>query len=133
MRSAVDICRFSPAISCRTMLMPCCMAPDHRVANRNRHRSWRSVSLSSSICLWTPSHIYAIKRLAVLPCGMPSGDVMEPRSDPTDTLWPFPFTPQDWAQTPLAVQAYVRALRDEVKQLHASVETLQARLRQNST
>jgi hypothetical protein len=42
---------------------------------------------------------------------------MEPLSDPTNTLWPFPFTPQDWAQTPLAVQAYVRALRDEVKQL----------------
>jgi hypothetical protein len=46
---------------------------------------------------------------------------MEPRSDPTDTIWPFPFTPQDWAQTPLAVQAYVRALRDEVQQLHDGV------------
>ena len=58
---------------------------------------------------------------------------MEPLSDPTDTLWSFPFAPQDWAQTPLAVQAYVRALRDEVKQLHDSVETLEARLQQNST
>jgi Family of unknown function (DUF6444)/zinc-finger binding domain of transposase IS66 len=58
---------------------------------------------------------------------------MEPLSDPTNTLWPFPFTPQDWAQTPLAVQAYVRALRDEVKQLHDGVETLEARLQQNST
>ena len=58
---------------------------------------------------------------------------MESLSDPTNTLWPFPFTPQDWAQTPLAVQAYVRALRDEVKQLHDGVETLEARLQQNST
>jgi transposase len=58
---------------------------------------------------------------------------MEPLSDPTNTFWPFPFTPQDWAQTPLAVQAYVRALRDEVKQLHHGVETLEARLQQNST
>src|SRR5256886_3630282 len=64
---------------------------------------------------------------------MPTGDVMEPRSDPTNTIWPFPFTPQDWEQTPLAVQAYVRALRDEVKQLHDGVETLAARLQQNST
>src|SRR5437763_2271826 len=64
---------------------------------------------------------------------MLAGDVMESLSDPTNTLWPFPFTPQDWAQTPLAVQAYVRALRDEVKQLHDGVETLEARLQQNST
>jgi hypothetical protein len=33
---------------------------------------------------------------------------MEPLSDPTNTVWSFPFTPQDWEQTPLAVQAYVR-------------------------
>ena len=26
---------------------------------------------------------------------------MEPLSEPTNTVWPFPFTPQDWAQTPL--------------------------------
>jgi transposase len=58
---------------------------------------------------------------------------MEALADPTNTLWPFPFTPQDWAQTPLAVQAYVHTLRDEVKQLHDGVETLEARLRQNST
>src|SRR5215470_13674601 len=61
------------------------------------------------------------------------GDVMEPRSEPAPTVWPFPFTLQDWAQTPLAVQAYVRALRDEVAQLHDRVETLEARLRQDST
>src|SRR5215470_15573228 len=58
---------------------------------------------------------------------------METLSDPINTLWPFPFTPQEWAQTPLAVQAYVRTLRDEVKQLHDGVETLAARLQQNST
>jgi transposase len=58
---------------------------------------------------------------------------MAPLSEPTDTVWSFPFTPQDWAQTPLAVQAYVRTLRDEVEQLHNRVETLEARLTQNST
>jgi len=39
---------------------------------------------------------------------------MEPRSEPTNPVWPFPFTPQAWEQTPPAVQAYVHALRDEV-------------------
>src|SRR4029453_5432682 len=58
---------------------------------------------------------------------------MEALADPTNPRWPFPFTPQDWAQTPLAVQAYVHTLRDEVKQLHDGVETLEARLRQKST
>jgi hypothetical protein len=58
---------------------------------------------------------------------------MEPLSEPTNTLWLFPFPPQDWVQTPLAVQAYVRILRDEVVQLHDRVETLEARLPQNST
>src|SRR5919108_3214331 len=64
---------------------------------------------------------------------MPSGDVMEPRSDPTDTIWPFPFTPQDWEQTPPAVQAYLRAMCDELGQLQDRVATLEARLTQNST
>jgi len=58
---------------------------------------------------------------------------MEPRSDPPNPIWPFPFTPQDWEQTPLAVQAYVRTLHDEVAQLHNRVETLETRLQQNST
>ena len=58
---------------------------------------------------------------------------MEALADPTNPRWPFPFTPQDWAQTPLAVQAYVRTQRDEVKQLHDCVESLEARLQQNST
>src|SRR5262249_61571048 len=26
---------------------------------------------------------------------MPPGDVMEPRSAPANTVWPFPFTPQE--------------------------------------
>jgi transposase len=58
---------------------------------------------------------------------------MEPLSEPTCTVWSFPFTPQDWEQTPPAVQAYVRTLYDEVAQLHDRVETLEARLTQNST
>src|SRR5215471_7162107 len=64
---------------------------------------------------------------------MSAGDVMESLSEPADTIWPFPFPLQDWAQTPLAVQAYVRTLCDEVAQLHDRVETLEARLQQNST
>jgi transposase len=58
---------------------------------------------------------------------------MELRSESTNTVWPFPFSPQDWEQTPLAVQAYVRTLRDEVAQLQDCVETLETRLQQNST
>jgi transposase len=58
---------------------------------------------------------------------------MESLSEPTNTVWSFPFPPQEWEQTPLAVQAYVRTLRDEVEQLHDRVETLEARLTQNST
>ena len=51
---------------------------------------------------------------------------MESLLEPTNTVWSFPFSPQDWEQTPPAVQAYVRTLHDRV-------ETLQARLTQNST
>jgi len=58
---------------------------------------------------------------------------MEPRSEPANTVWPFPFTPQEWEQTPPAVQAYLRTVRDELGQLHDRVETLEARLKQNST
>jgi transposase len=58
---------------------------------------------------------------------------MEPLPESADTGWSFPFPPQDWAQTPLAVQAYVRTLHGEVQQLHDCVETLKARLQQNST
>jgi transposase len=58
---------------------------------------------------------------------------MESLSEPTNTVWPFPFTPQDWAQTPPTVQAYLRTVCDELGQLHERVETLEARLQQNST
>src|SRR5437762_819160 len=58
---------------------------------------------------------------------------MEPRSEPAHTVWPFPFPPQDWEQTPPAVQAYLRTVRDELGQLQERVDTLEARLTQNST
>jgi transposase len=58
---------------------------------------------------------------------------MEPQSEPANTVWPFPFTPQDWEQTPPAVQTYLRTVRDELGQLHDRVETLEARLHQDST
>ncbi len=58
---------------------------------------------------------------------------MEPQSEPTNSLWPFPFTPQDWEQTPPAVQAYLHSVCNALKQLHERVETLEARLTQNST
>src|ERR671929_67184 len=47
---------------------------------------------------------------------MSAGDVMEPQAALHNTLWSFPFTPQDWEHTPTAVQAYVHTLHDE----HAS-------------
>ena len=58
---------------------------------------------------------------------------MEPQSAPHNTMWSFPFTPQDWEQTPTGVQAYVHTLHDELTQLRACVEALEARLAQNST
>jgi hypothetical protein len=33
---------------------------------------------------------------------------MAPLPEPANTSWPFSFTPQDWEQTPRAVQALVR-------------------------
>jgi transposase len=58
---------------------------------------------------------------------------MELRSEPTNTVWSFPFTPQAGEQTPLAVQAYLRTMSDELSQLQERVDTLEARLAQNST
>jgi transposase len=58
---------------------------------------------------------------------------MELRSEPAHTVWPFPFSPQDWEQTPPAVQAYLHTMRDALGQLQEHVETLEARLKQNST
>jgi transposase len=57
---------------------------------------------------------------------------MAPRSASTDTLWPFPFTPQDWEQTPPAVQAYLHTVHEVLRQLQERVETLEARLKQDS-
>jgi hypothetical protein len=48
---------------------------------------------------------------------------MELRSEPTNTVWSFPFTPQAGEQTPLAVQAYLRTMRDELKWLYSSGHT----------
>src|SRR5262252_6568869 len=64
---------------------------------------------------------------------MPPGDVMEPRSEPANPVWPFPFTPQDWEQTPPTVRAYVHTLHNELTPLRERVEALEARLQANST
>src|SRR5262245_31504923 len=58
---------------------------------------------------------------------------MEPRSESANTVWPFPFTPQDWEQTPPAVQAYVHTLHNELTQLRERAEALETRLQANST
>ena len=58
---------------------------------------------------------------------------MAPLSEAGNTLWPFPFTPQDWERTPPAVQAYLRTVRDELGQLRECVEALEARLKASST
>ena len=58
---------------------------------------------------------------------------MEPLPESAHPGWPFPFVPQDWEHTPAAVQAYVHTLQDELTQLRARVEALEARLTQNST
>lgn len=58
---------------------------------------------------------------------------MELLPEPDSTHWPFPFTESDWEQTPPAVQAYLYTLRHEMGQLHERVESLEARLNQNST
>src|SRR5262245_17843481 len=58
---------------------------------------------------------------------------MEPLSEPTNTIWSFPFTPQDWAQTPPAVHVYLHTVHDALGQLQERVDTLEARLKQNST
>jgi hypothetical protein len=58
---------------------------------------------------------------------------MEPLPESANPGWPFPFTPQAWAQTPPAVPAYLRTVRDALGQLQERVETLEAWLQQNST
>jgi transposase len=58
---------------------------------------------------------------------------MDSRSEAAHPDWPFPFTPQDWAQTPPAVQAYLHTVHDALGQLQERVATLEVRLTQNST
>ena len=58
---------------------------------------------------------------------------MDPRSEAAHPGWPFPFTPQDWEQTPPAVQAYLHTVHDALGQLQERVASLEARLTQNST
>jgi transposase len=58
---------------------------------------------------------------------------MDPRSEAAHPGWPFPFTPQEWEQTPPAVQAYLHTVHDALGQLQGRVATLEARLTQNST
>ena len=58
---------------------------------------------------------------------------MEQCPEPHSPVWLFPFPPQDLAQTPPAVQASQRTLRDALGQLQDRVETLEARLKQHAT
>jgi Family of unknown function (DUF6444) len=58
---------------------------------------------------------------------------MDPQSAPANPAGPFPFAPQEWKHTPIAVQAYVRTLHNELTQLRTRVEALEARLQANST
>jgi transposase len=58
---------------------------------------------------------------------------MEPLLESNAPLWSFPFTQQDWAQTPPAVQAYLHTLHHEMGQLQEQMERLEARLKQDST
>jgi transposase len=52
----------------------------------------------------------------------------KPPSEPNrPTDWPFPFSPDDWAQTPPAGQAYIATLPQELEQLKQRVEALEAR------
>ena len=57
---------------------------------------------------------------------------MESLSDPTNTSGRFPLRRRT-GRRPRWLCKPVRTLRDEVKQLHDVVETLEARLQQNST
>jgi hypothetical protein len=51
---------------------------------------------------------------------------------PRHTDWPFPFSQDDWAQPPPAVQAYLVALHPELTQLQPRVEVLEARTQASS-
>gem|GEM_PF-6700004 len=53
---------------------------------------------------------------------------METASPPPDYAWPFPFSAQDWEQTPPSVRAYLVQLQHVLGQLSARVEALEARV-----
>jgi hypothetical protein len=57
---------------------------------------------------------------------------MDQPQTPDTPLWPEPFSPHDWEQTPSAVQAYLRTLHDELTQCKTPRDTLEARLAQTS-
>ena len=58
---------------------------------------------------------------------------MEPQLESPTTVWPFPFSEQDWEQTPPAVQASLHTLGHERDQLRDQAASLAARLNQDST
>src|SRR6266581_2396875 len=61
---------------------------------------------------------------------------MDQPAAPDSTAWPFPFPPQDWEQTPPAVQAYLLAVQHDLtplRDLQNRVEVLETRLKQDST
>jgi hypothetical protein len=53
---------------------------------------------------------------------------METASPLPDNAWPFPFSAQDWGQTPPSVQAYILQLHHDLRHLSTRVEALEARL-----
>ena len=48
------------------------------------------------------------------------------------TAWPFPFSQDDWEQTPPAVQAYIATLHQQLAHLTQRVEALEARTQATS-
>jgi len=60
------------------------------------------------------------------PCSMWLEDVWKQLSEPINTVWPLPSTPQDWAQTPVAVQRMCTPAR-QTDAAARRVETLETR------
>lgn len=81
---------------------------------------------------WTKPATSAIRSLDQLQlCYLSVGDITDALLDPNSTVWPYPFTEQDWEQTPPAVQAYRHTLCDEMD-TSKGVEHMEARLKQHS-
>ena len=93
------------------------------------------------ILCWTRSGASAIsEHYRFQPCCLLTEGVLEPHPEPNHTACSCPFTRQAREQTSPAVQAYVQTLHDEMRrlrhemhQLHERVESLEARLKHNST